>query len=130
MSTINPFNAAGARVPLAPVADRPDGRAPQREIRTEEGGPRPLPATALDPAKKTGASPEPDRASLEKLAEEVNKTLNSVTSLNFSVDQDAGRLVVKVMDQKTVVRQIPSEEMLDLVKRMKEFEGLLFDAKA
>ncbi|MBF0283634.1 MAG: flagellar protein FlaG [Magnetococcales bacterium] len=117
--------------PLAKIsAERSELQAPpSREFR---------PATAEAPADARPAPPpqkspgaEWNRDELEKMAHDVNQTLSSVTSLNFSVDQEAERLVVKVMDKnEALIRQIPSEEMLDLVKRMKEFEGLLFDVKA
>jgi flagellar protein FlaG len=38
------------------------------------------------------------------------------------VDEDLGRIVVKVMDHETkeVIRQIPADEVLQLAKRLKE----------
>lgn len=64
-------------------------------------------------------------------------------SVNFSIDQDLKETVVKVIDTDTkkVIRQIPSEDMLALAKRINELQknenagtndlsGLLFDSKA
>jgi flagellar protein FlaG len=59
-------------------------------------------------------------------AEELQGYMESVRrDLRFNIDDDAGRLVIKVVDQKNgeVVRQIPSEEVLALLRRMKEADG-------
>jgi flagellar protein FlaG len=52
--------------------------------------------------------------------------------LNFSVDDSTGQVVVRVVDgdSGTVVRQIPSEDILRLAERLDEMRSLLFEAKA
>ena len=67
---------------------------------------------------------------LAKAVEQVNQSVGKYTSLRFSVDEDLNKSVIKVMDKDTdkVVRQIPSDEMLDLAKHinsLKEGGGLL-----
>ena len=41
-------------------------------------------------------------------------------TVNFSLEQDLGQVVIKVMDSDTrsVIRQIPSEELIDIHKRI------------
>lgn len=82
---------------------------------------------------------EPGRAatSLERAVQESVDKLNEfirpyVTSLQFSVDQDLGKLVVKIMDTETkeVIKQIPSEEVLALTKALSRVEGLLVQQMA
>jgi flagellar protein FlaG len=75
------------------------------------------------------ANEEDVRKSVEKLNEFVHPY---VTSLRFSVDKDLGRLVVKIMDEETqeVVKQIPSEEALELAKALDKIKGLLVQQKA
>lgn len=56
-------------------------------------------------------------------------------NLQFQVDEATKQVVVKVVDSKTgeVVRQIPTVEMLDFIRAMKEQEtnsGKLYQAKA
>ncbi len=48
--------------------------------------------------------------------------------LQFSVEEDSGELVVKIIDKETdeVVRQIPPEVLLELRKRMTEAAGAIF----
>jgi len=52
--------------------------------------------------------------------------------LRFSIDQDSGDTVVKVVDRQTeeVVRQIPSEELMHLRKRLEEAAGVIFQDSA
>lgn len=84
-----------------------------------------------------------------KYAEERRKELNNAIrnvsgyvqnitrELYFSVDEELGRTVVTVIDEKTgdVIRQIPSEDMLALARNLAEIrertaKGLLFQGDA
>ena len=53
-------------------------------------------------------------------------------SLAFSLDMDSGKLVMQIRDTKTneVIRQIPSEDVLKLAKRLDDLTGILFKAQA
>lgn len=53
-------------------------------------------------------------------------------SLNFSLEDGSGRVVVKVTDAGSgdVIRQIPSEEALQLAENLSEVRSLLFKAEA
>jgi flagellar protein FlaG len=53
-------------------------------------------------------------------------------SINFSVEDGSGRVVVKVTDAESgnVIRQIPSEEALKLAENLSEVRSLLFKAEA
>ncbi|MBF0283709.1 MAG: flagellar protein FlaG [Magnetococcales bacterium] len=128
---VNAMGSGGAAVKLPP--DRAEARMQvQRDAKqARAAGEGAVPLKPSDPVRKT-QSMELDRASMEKLTEEINQSLNSVTALNFSVDSDANRVVVKVMDRQsnTLIRQIPSEEMMDLAKRMKDLQGAFVNAKA
>lgn len=52
--------------------------------------------------------------------------------LNFSLEEGSGRVVVKVTDAGSgdVIRQIPSEEALQLAENLSEVRSLLFKAEA
>ena len=69
------------------------------------------------------------KLSLDAVKEAVktgNTMLQSVSSsLSFEIDDATKQVVVKVVDSKTgeLVRQIPTVEMLDFMRRMKELEG-------
>ena len=54
------------------------------------------------------------------------------SSLEFTVDEDTGTTVVKIVDKETneLIRQIPSEEMLSIAKALDTIKGLLVRQKA
>ena len=63
----------------------------------------------------------------------ANAYVHSVsTSIQFSLDQDTGRTVVKMVDTETqeVLRQFPSEEMLAISKSIDRMQGLLINRQA
>ncbi len=53
------------------------------------------------------------------------------TFLEFSLHKETGTIMVKVMNRETqeVVREIPSEKILDLVAALWEMNGILVDEK-
>ena len=88
-------------------------------------------------ARSQTSAPEANSAvSPQELQEAVNSMNDFVKSLpntlNFSIDEDTGRTVVKVIDQATdeVIKQIPSEEMLAISKAIDKLKGLLIEQKA
>ena len=52
--------------------------------------------------------------------------------LEFNVDEDVGRIVVKVVDKETdeVLLQVPSEEMLAIAKALDNIKGLFVKQQA
>ena len=70
---------------------------------------------------------------LQTSTKKVQEFVNSVVSdIEFSIDEDSGQTVVKVIDRgtKEVIRQIPSEEMLELAKALDKLQGLLLRQEA
>lgn len=53
-------------------------------------------------------------------------------SLDFSVDDTSGEVVVKVTDRDSgeVIRQLPSEEALRLSEQLESLRSLMFEARA
>lgn len=71
--------------------------------------------------------------SLDKVVADLNTLAHDLhRELNFSVDHESGETVVKVVDSETkeVVRQIPSEEVVRLRKRLEEAAGTIFQGSA
>jgi len=69
---------------------------------------------------------------LEKVAQELQEFVGELNrGLEFSVDKDSGRDVIKVIDKSSgdLVKQFPSEEVLTLVAKLSEMTGGLVDAK-
>jgi flagellar protein FlaG len=66
---------------------------------------------------------------ITKAVDESNDLLASIKSgLQFGVDEDTGRMIVKVIDSDTgeVIRQLPSKEMLEVAKALKSLTSGLF----
>lgn len=88
-------------------------------------------AARPDPAgNEVGA---PDRETLLQAVDEVQKAIAPVAqNLLFSIDDDTGRTIVKVVDAQTdeVIRQMPSEEVLAISKAIDNLKGLLIQQKA
>lgn len=106
-----------------------------RESRRIEGNPAIPPqqgvaqVTQIRPAQTASSSqPVQPTSSISKEDVEVAvaqmKDFAQVMSrqLQFDVDEDSGRTVVRVLDKDSgdVIRQIPSEEVLALARQMKE----------
>lgn len=67
---------------------------------------------------------------LSKTVEQIQKICDMFDrKLQFSINKDINKVVVKVIDinTDTIIREIPSEEIQKLQKRIKEAVGLLFD---
>lgn len=80
-----------------------------------------------------GAASGDDPQELEDAVSTIKEFVQSINrDLNFSMDDSTGQVVVKVTDGTSgdVIRQIPSEEALQLAKRLQEVRSLLFEAKA
>ena len=74
-----------------------------------------------------------DAQSVAELAGAVNQ-LNGYLEetqrgLRFSIDDDSGRTIVRVIDTENdkVIRQIPSEEMLAVIRNISDIAGKIFD---
>lgn len=73
------------------------------------------------------------RKEIEAAVATIQDFVQSVSrSLNFSLEEGSGRVVVKVTDAGSgdVIRQIPSEEALQLAENLSEVRSLLFKAEA
>ena len=75
----------------------------------------------------------PDRKTLEAATQSVREFVKPINSnLEFSVNDDTGQLVVKIIDRTTkeVIRQMPSEEMLSIAKALDSIKGLFVQQTA
>ena len=71
--------------------------------------------------------------SLSKTVDELNDYVQNLhREIQFSVDSESNQTIIKVIDANTgeVIRQLPPDEMMRLVKRLDELEGLLVREKA
>ena len=67
-----------------------------------------------------------EAAKVEQAVSQVNEFVQNLNrDLQFTVDDDSGRTVIKVLDNETkeVIRQIPPEELLRIANYLLEAEG-------
>ncbi len=89
------------------------------------------PAETIQPP--TADMEEADTESIRAAIGRINQTVQSlVTHLEFSLDTATHHSVVKVVDTRTheVLRQFPSEEVLQIAKALDNFTGLLLQERA
>lgn len=93
-------------------------------------------------AKETELQQVQSQADIEKQVQNLQEfgKLQGWT-VNFSMEQESGQMVIKVMDSDTrsVIRQIPTEELIAIHKRIQALQqgeaganpkrGLLFDSE-
>ena len=123
---IDSINSGGNVSPAANVARTPVSAPTQVEQRQvlPGSGQSPPPAAVSDP--KQGADVKQAVQDLNDYAQSLNR------DLHFSIDEDSGQTVVKVLDHESgeVIRQIPSEELLAIARNLENAQGLLLSAKA
>ena len=95
----------------------------------ESKGGKSLPSSAQEAATpvepSTAKSEGSKTARVQQAVERLNDYVQSLQrDLRFSVDEDLGQPVVRVVDRNTqkLIRQIPSETVLRLARNLKEVE--------
>lgn len=108
--------SVAAESAAAPVA----GRSPAVAVQT------------VDAVKAKEAAPS--KKDVEEAVAKLNKSVQDrAQALEFSIDNDSNRTIVKVIDQSTkeVLRQIPTPEALQIAKSIDARSGgLLVDQEA
>ena len=96
----------------------------QREVRVDAD------QVKADQAKADQAKREPEAKAVERAADRLNEALQTFNrDLAISVDQDSGKLLVRVTDPGTgdVIRQIPPEQLLEAEVSIDKIIGLFVD---
>jgi flagellar protein FlaG len=92
-------------------------------------------AAAADPVS-TSSSAENEgmqREELKGAVDAINAFLKPFSSsIEFSIDEDSGKTIVKLMDKETntVLRQYPTKEALAIARDIDKFQGLLVNTEA
>lgn len=90
---------------------------------------------AITPAKQV-ADPSPTTVKKEDLAKELSKinafVQGRASNVQFVTDEDTGLDIVKVIDTSTkeVIRQMPTQEAVQIAKALDQLKGLLIRQKA
>ena len=69
----------------------------------------------------------------QDLLNELEHNINTIhnVGLEFSMHEESGRTLIKVVEKDTgdLIKQIPPEEVLELIARMGDVLGILFDER-
>ncbi len=107
--------------------------AQAESVKKAESSPQPIVEQLLEQQEaKQGVLQEPSEVLQEKVAK-LNDHMQSLhRQLHFQVDDKSGDTVVQVIDSETdkVVRQIPSQEVLDVRDAIERYKGILLKEKA
>ncbi|GAB6051098.1 hypothetical protein JCM16106_19510 [Hydrogenophilus islandicus] len=116
------------------------GREPERAGVERAGTGATAQTAALgNPVRSTPTEQPPadtasmDRRMIEEATKKVQRTVSALNSaLQFQIDQDTEKLVIKIIDTNTkeVIKQIPPQEILDIAKALDKLQGLLVREKA
>ena len=111
---------------VAPKAAQPTGS--RKEIGPAEIGQDAVARNALP------LDPVADREALIDAVSTLQDYVQNIQrDLEFTVDEELGRVIIRVYDSETkeIIRQIPAEEMLKLARQMAQAEeGLLLNTRA
>lgn len=78
------------------------------------------------------ASREYDRAVVEDSIDKLNRVMLTVNPrFEFRIHEETNRIMVRVWDKDTeeLIREIPPEQILDIVASIEEMVGLLIDKR-
>ena len=106
---------------VAPVADREEVK------RTKETDELVIKREAIQQKKQAA-----DEQVVVDAIENANRiSIGSHTEIRFSVHEKTKEIMVKIVDLETnkVIKEIPPEKILDLVSKLIEMTGILFDEK-
>ena len=143
MASTSTLTSHGGPRAAMPVSVPPASGAEQT---VEQGSVDPADKTAKEQPSKSTVSSSKNNDETEKQAQELQEKLTSLGKLkgwaiHFSLVPEFDRPVIKVIDAETkqVIRQIPSEEILQMNKRLQAMDqnhgdgpgisGLLFDGQ-
>jgi flagellar protein FlaG len=79
------------------------------------------------------AAEVPKMSDVDNAVKKINEAMKGLSrNLEFSIDSDSNRPIVKVVDQDTdeVIRQMPTPEAIEIAKALDRLQGLLVRHKA
>lgn len=145
---ISPINVqTGAPLPIPGQSGRGEARLPEDASTARlQGADGELAATAAvdkrvavsaqrsdGSGNESDRQREPDAKALDEALDRIRKFVQSAASdVQFSVDEESGMRVVKVVDKETqeIIRQMPSKEVVELAKALDKLQGLMIKQTA
>jgi flagellar protein FlaG len=135
--SIQPLSSSTPVAPGGYELANPAGKLDEAAVRGTPQSNRSAEVNAVEQSVGIAPVAQPEQANDPQALEEAVKRIREFVqpindSIQFSLDDDTGRTVVKVIDLQTqeVLRQIPSEEVLNIAKALDRLQGLLIHNKA
>lgn len=122
--TINQLNGISTLPPPSPTIST------TREVSTSAMGITLFSVSNIEP--KVGSSSESEEQ-IKQAVQKIQGTVDNLAqNLRFSIDEETGKTIIKVMDAHTdeIIRQIPTEEAIEIARTLDKVQGLLFNGKA
>ncbi|NML24995.1 flagellar protein FlaG [Zoogloea dura] len=128
--SIQPINASNTQYALQTLSPASQGTAAARKA--EAAPDTAAPVQDIQALAQNGAV-QPSSEQLTQAVKQIQDVIKqNANGLQFSIDEDVGVPVVKVIDteSKKVIRQIPSQEVLEIAKALDKLQGLLVKQQA
>ena len=121
MGTLGSRGSAGAVAPASRIHEVKEAKPAQADAAVQ--------AEELQVKSKSEPGREQVLAAVADMQDYVDAAGRNI---QFQLDDDSGRMVVKVTEASTgdVIRQMPSEEALRLAESLAEMSGVLFSGEA
>ncbi|MGA7594606.1 MAG: flagellar protein FlaG [Gallionella sp.] len=129
-------NITSSPVPATAVSNGSAGSPPAGVSVPQSGGtPEAAQATVQkSPQPGVAQAAQPGNAQLQSAVDKLNQAMLAAnTGVEFAIDQDSKRTVVKVVDTQTgdTIRQLPSKELIAIGQSIDQFQkGMLLKQKA
>jgi len=108
------LQARAAKASRPPASGQPDS-----------GGANVVPGTAADSEQAKAA-----KAQQKQPQAQEQEAIQADPSLRFVVDKDSGRTIAELVDPEgQVLRQMPTEEALEIAKAIGKFQGMFVNLK-
>jgi flagellar protein FlaG len=116
--------------PVVAVSTPPSGSA---KVESRQPAAQPVADTHAVQSASAQAV-QPTNAQIQSAVDKANQAMQQAnTGVEFSIDQDSKRSLIKVVDSKTgeMIKQFPSKEMIAISQSIDQFQkGLLLRQKA
>ena len=121
----------------------PGNDAPRLVAQAVEGAsaarrppPKAVPAESSVPADKQEereVQPAPSQEDVRRMSQLLNKIVESLNwNIRVRIDETHERIVTQIVDpdKGEIIKQIPPQELLNIMSRLKAFVGVLLDREA
>ena len=120
-------------LPANPKGETASNRDTTQAISSQPPAAAPLTSQFVPGAENSEKAQNASRDEVQGAAQRISDFVAPLNdSIQFSVDDKSGEMVIKVIDRETdeVLRQIPSEEALNIANALDKLQGLLIKSQA